>query len=182
MDAVRRAVVSFLLLALVGCSPGTRSGSEEPPSWDAPHARWVSDLKRFEKRNTYNEYSSVGDGGRWVVFNSHVRDRPDRIFMIDSKRGNVRQLDDSHDGAPRVAEGVRRWDLTDATPEITVDGRYVAFSSGFSNLVRHDDNAAVDVFVYDRITRKLKIASRSSDGRQVKLGSFMPAISANGED
>jgi Tol biopolymer transport system component len=171
-----------LLVALVGCTsaPSDSDGIGDP--WKAPAARWVSDLGRFDARYTYNEVSSVSDGGRWVVFASYVKTSPSRVFLMDTQRNRVRRIDDSFDGGPRTSEGVGRYNVAfDApNPQITPDGRFVVFSSAFSNLVRGDDNRAVDVFVYDRVTRRTRIVSRSNRGRQGNGDSSHPAISANG--
>jgi hypothetical protein len=37
-------------------------------------------------------------------------------------------------------------------PEVSADGRYVAFDSGASNLVPGDTNGALDVFLRDRMS------------------------------
>lgn len=171
-----------VLIALVGCTTAPASVPEVDEPWDAPPARLVSDLDRFEQRNTYNTTSSVSDGGRWVVFSSRVRDRPGRLFLVDTKRDRVRQVDDSFDGTTRTSEGVGRYNTSFAVqdPEITPDGRFVVFTSPFSNLVRADDNRAVDVFLYDRLARKTRVASRSSGGTQSNGDSRNPSISPSG--
>lgn len=51
-------------------------------------------------------------------------------------------------------------------PRISADGRYVSFSSEASNLVANDTNDVIDVFVYDRSTKKTIRASVSSDNKQ----------------
>lgn len=171
-----------VLIALVGCTTPPASVPAVDESWDAPPARWVSDLGQFEQRNTYNTISSVSDGGRWVVFASHVRDRPSRLFLVDTKRDHVRQIDDSFDGTTRTSEGMDRYNTSFAgqDPQITPDGRFVVFTSPFSNLVRADDNRAVDVFVYDRVARKTRVVSRSSGGAQSNGDSGHPSISPSG--
>ncbi len=171
-----------VLIALVGCTTPTASVPAVDRSWDAPPARWVSDLGEFEQRHTYNTSSTVSDRGRWVVFTSHVRDRPSRLFLIDTKRDRVRQIDVSFDGAPRTSEGVGRYNTSLAVqnPEITPDGRFVVFTSPFSNLVRADDNRMVDVFIYDRVARRTRVVSRSSGGTQSNGDSGQPSISASG--
>jgi Tol biopolymer transport system component len=65
-------------------------------------------------------------------------------------------------------------------PAISADGRYVAFTSGASNLVSGDTNGESDVFVRDRELGTTERVSVSSTGRQGNRGSFGPAISANG--
>jgi Tol biopolymer transport system component len=151
------------------------------PDWGSP-ARWVSDLGRFDRSNTYNEISSVSDSARWVVFTSRVKERPSRLFLVDTEHGRVRQIDISHDGSARTSEGVGRYNVAfyGGDPEITPDGRFVVFTSPFSNLVRRDDNRAVDVFVYDRVNRSTRLVSRSSSGAAADGDSYHPSISGGG--
>ena len=66
---------------------------------------------------------------------------------------------------------------------ITPDGRYVAFESFASNLVRGDTNGSVattDVFVRDRSAHRTYRVSLSSGGKQGNGYSSDPSISANG--
>ena len=77
---------------------------------------------------------------------------------------------------PRHADGNKRSEEA----AISVDGRYVAFSSKASDLVAGDANYASDVFVYDRQTGETKIISRRKDGRQANGDSDQPSISADG--
>lgn len=65
-------------------------------------------------------------------------------------------------------------------PVITPDGRFIAFESEASNLVRGDRNQGSDVFVYDTRRRKLVRASLTSDGVELTGQSRHPAISADG--
>ncbi len=69
------------------------------------------------------------------------------------------------------------------SPSISADGRYVAFTSGASNLVPNDSNGYIDVFVRDMLTDKTTLVSVGSDGRQLNIfeASLKPAISANGQ-
>lgn len=81
--------------------------------------------------------------------------------------------------------------FNDAAPALSVDGRYVAFSSLATNLVRFDPGNIDDIFVRDRDPdangvldefgrgRTVKI-SFSTDGTAGDAGSFHPAISRDG--
>src|SRR5436190_3414638 len=51
-------------------------------------------------------------------------------------------------------------------PSLSADGRYVAFDSQASNLVKGDTNNAIDVFVRDRLTGTTERDSVASDGAQ----------------
>ncbi len=66
------------------------------------------------------------------------------------------------------------------TPEVSADGRYVAFSSDASNLVPNDTNGVRDVFRYDTLTGKMRRISVASDGAQANGGSGFGAMSADG--
>jgi Tol biopolymer transport system component len=70
-------------------------------------------------------------------------------------------------------------------PALSANGRYVAFQSSATNLVRHDTNKLGDVFLRDRRTNKTTRVSVNSHGRQgggdrTNNGSNAPVISANG--
>jgi Tol biopolymer transport system component len=63
---------------------------------------------------------------------------------------------------------------------ISANGRYIAFSSGASDLVGNDTNSTTDIFVHDRVTKKTRRVSRRSNGAQGNGPSHSPSISANG--
>lgn len=66
------------------------------------------------------------------------------------------------------------------SPSLSADGRYVAFGSFSTNLVRGDDNNEGDVFVRDRQTGRTIRVSVNSAGGQGNSTSLNPAISADG--
>jgi hypothetical protein len=65
-------------------------------------------------------------------------------------------------------------------PQLSTDGRFVAFESFASNLVAGDTNGTVDVFVHDRQTGTTTRASVASDGTEANDASYYPSISADG--
>ncbi len=65
-------------------------------------------------------------------------------------------------------------------PSISADGRYVAFESGASTLVPGDGNNRSDIFVYDRQTGTIVLASVSSAEAAGNDGSWRPSLSADG--
>ena len=65
-------------------------------------------------------------------------------------------------------------------PAISDDGRYVAFTSGATNLVAGDTNAVNDIFVRDRVAGTTARVSISMGGAQANGGSDEPSISADG--
>ncbi len=93
--------------------------------------------------------ADISSDGRIVVFRSDatnfVADDTNAlqdIFVHDRVTGNTERVNIASDGAQ--ANGKSR------QPAISPGGRYVAFSSGASNLVAGDTNDTGDIFVHDR--------------------------------
>ena len=66
------------------------------------------------------------------------------------------------------------------TPDLSGDGRYVAFSSMADNLVASDTNSSEDIFVYDRQNCQTQRVSVSTGGDQANGDSFLPRFSTDG--
>ncbi len=65
--------------------------------------------------------------------------------------------------------------------QMSADARYVVFLSGATNLVPGDTNAAVDVFVHNRVTGTTERVSISSGGQQLEGGDLVTSgISSDG--
>ena len=95
---------------------------------------------------------SISGDGRYVAFKSKASNlvdndtngKPD-IFVHDRQTGLTERVNvDSSDG--QTTGGNSDW------PDISGDGRYVAFRSAASNLVDNDTNGQPDIFVHDRQT------------------------------
>jgi cysteine-rich repeat protein len=71
-------------------------------------------------------------------------------------------------------------DMSSTTSALSADGRFVAFVSGATTLVPGDTNAALDVFVRDRVTGTTERVSIASDGTQAAAQSATPSLSADG--
>jgi Tol biopolymer transport system component len=67
------------------------------------------------------------------------------------------------------------------SPDLSANGRMVAFSSRASNLVETDGNSAPDIFVYDRRRRRINRMSVNADRQEGDRGSFSPSLSATGK-
>lgn len=67
-----------------------------------------------------------------------------------------------------------------SSPTISADGRFVTFTSYANNLVAGDLNGFPDVFLHDRTTEQMTIASRHTGGIQGNGNSGNAAISADG--
>ncbi|MEU8082406.1 hypothetical protein AB0B57_02045 [Micromonospora sp. NPDC049101] len=67
-----------------------------------------------------------------------------------------------------------------SSPEVSADGRYIAFASYATNLVPDDTNQKSDIFVRDRFTGATERVSTTPNGTQADWESSDPAISADG--
>ncbi len=65
-----------------------------------------------------------------------------------------------------VSSGDAQGDGASSDASVTHDGRFIAFTSGATNLVVGDTNGHYDVFVHDRITGETERVSVSSGGAQ----------------
>jgi Tol biopolymer transport system component len=97
------------------------------------------------------------------------------VFVLDRTTGAIERV--SVDSA-----GVQGNDWSTG-PDMTPDGRFVAFSSEADNLVAGDGNFDLDVFVHDRVAHTTFRVSVRTDGTETGLerGSFNPSISAAGQ-
>jgi hypothetical protein len=65
-------------------------------------------------------------------------------------------------------------------PSVSDDGNLVAFISGATNLVASDNNGKFDIFVKNRSTKAVTLASKASDGTLGNDTSSAPFISGDG--
>jgi hypothetical protein len=65
-------------------------------------------------------------------------------------------------------------------PDISPDGRFIAYRSDAGDLVPGDTNGVSDVFLYDRLTGETKALSVSALGGTANGWSFAPQISRDG--
>jgi len=122
--------------------------------------------------------SAISADGRFVAFGSSATNLiaggnlPFGIFVHDRQTGTTEIVSVSSRG--RQGEGLS------SSPDISDDGRFVAFDSDAANLVRGDRNDITDVFRHDRLTGETVLVSVSSSGEQGDSSSHAPAISADG--
>jgi Tol biopolymer transport system component len=124
--------------------------------------------------------AGISGDGRYVVFVSdapnlvaHDTNGAADVFVRDRKLGRTVRVS--------VGSGSRQANAPSGFASISADGRYVAFTSGASNLVAHDTNHFADVFVRDLKTGLTTRVSVDNRGRQARRGgSSEPALSADG--
>ena len=122
---------------------------------------------------------SLSSDGRYIVFDSYLNDlvRGDQngdfdVFVHDRATGKTTCVSVSRFGSSCIGGA--------HIPEITPDGRYVAFGSFSSDVVAGDTNDLHDVFVRDLQTGKTTRVSVSSSGDQANAASGVGGISDDG--
>ncbi|MFN7874007.1 MAG: S8 family serine peptidase, partial [Pirellula sp.] len=120
----------------------------------------ISVAGRNEQGNDHSFTPFLSADGQFVSFASWASnlvsgDTNERIdiFVYNRQSQKIERVSVS-------SNGVQANDSSYA-PDISSNGRYVAFTSGASNLVYGDTNNVADVFVYDRQDRLLKSMSTS---------------------
>ena len=122
---------------------------------------------------------SISADGRYVAFASNatnlvLNDTNNRrdVFVRDLINHSTKRISIATGGG--AANGISYM------PEITGDGRYVAFASNATNLVAGDTNAKADVFVRDTVTKVTTRVSLTAGGGQGDGDSIRPSISTDG--
>jgi Tol biopolymer transport system component len=142
--------------------------------------RLVSVSSSGDQRRQGGYSPSISADGRFVVFTSSSSLVPgdtnfiDDVFVRDRQAGTLRRVSISSSGDQANDEPYGY------PASISADGRFVAFGSFATNLVPHDTNGDLDVFVRDRQAGTLRRVSISSSGDQANNGSHYPSISADG--
>ena len=175
MPRAMRRIAPFTMLVLV--LPGMDAARAERPSPIVTELVNLDDDGRQGRGHANRPV--VGDDGRLVAFVSGASNLvpgdtngDDDVFVRNRKRADTERVSVSSTG--RQANGESEGGTLSAT------GRFVAFSSYASNLVRGDTNRAADVFVHDRWEDKTIRVSISSSGRQGNDDSLGGVVSADG--
>ena len=124
---------------------------------------------------------AIGGAGRYLAFVSDAANLVPRdtnattdVFLRDVVAGRTQRVSVSSTGAQGNG-------FSFDYPAVSANGRYVAFISAGSNLVRGDTNMTEDVFVHDTLTGRTRRVSVSSTGTQGNGFSLTgPAMSRDG--
>lgn len=126
-----------------------------------------------------SSFPCITPDGRYVVFQSDATDLVvgdingvSDVFVRDLLLQTTTRV--SRDLVGGECDGGSR------LPSISADGRYVAFTSGATDLVSGDENGAADTFVRDLQFGTNERVSVDVDGNDPELGSWRPHISADG--
>src|SRR5438309_6076589 len=178
---MRRTAVAALAAAITVLVAAGSAGAQPAPGFtelDSVSSAGV-------QGNQDSELPAVSADGRFVAFSSlsdnlvpgDTNGAAD-IFVRDRLTGTTERVSTSSSGAQ--ANGSSGLLNGMGGPSISADGRYVAFDSETSNLVKGDTNGAIDVFVHDRLTGTTERVSVASDGTQGNGSSTDASISADG--
>jgi Tol biopolymer transport system component len=129
--------------------------------------------------------ASISGDGRFVAFWSFAStlvpgdtNGTSDVFVRDRVAGTTERV--SVDSRERQSAGGDQGGVLDTNfgrPVITPDGRFVAFASSATNLVKGDRNNTVDIFLRDRVagtTERVTMAGRKTEANSE---SSVPAIS-----
>ena len=111
--------------------------------------------------------AAVSGDGRYVVFRSAAANvvagqvdtnGTDDVFLFDRVADTMTLVSRSAAGSTTTGNG------SSFPAAVSVDGRYVLFSSTASDLTATDTNGARDVFLFDRVAETVTLVSRSTVG------------------
>ncbi|MCW2993332.1 MAG: hypothetical protein JWQ18_827 [Conexibacter sp.] len=94
------------------------------------------------------------------------------VYVVDVGTGAIKRVAEPSPGV--------RGDGSATSPALSGDGRWIAYSSGSTNLVAGDTNAKVDIFAENVATGGRERVSVRTDGGQTDLSSSGPAIDGDG--
>jgi Tol biopolymer transport system component len=146
--------------------------------------RRVSVASDGTQGNHFSDTPSISADGRYVAFTSYASNlvsgdtnNTSDIFVYDTVTNTTRRVSVASDGTQGNNHSLY--------PDISADGRYVAFKSYANNLVSGDTNDTQDfftqdIFVYDTVANTTRRVSVASDGTQGNFDSVSPSISADG--
>lgn len=128
--------------------------------------------------NHESRQGSISADGRFVAFNSDASNllagdtnNSSDVFVRDTRTGRTTLVSVGRNGPAN--QGAYQ-------PDISADGRQVAFTSGSTNLVAGDTNNVADIFVRDVDAGRTQRVSLTVGGHQSAYSSNDPAISADG--
>ncbi len=123
--------------------------------------------------------ASTSADGRFIAFHSAASNLiPDDtnnkqdIFVYDRQTNTMQRISISSNGEQADDYSLR--------PSISGDGRFVTYMSYAKNLVDHDHNHQLDVYIHDRENKTTELVSISTDGKAGNTKSMNPVISSDG--
>ncbi|MGZ8225827.1 MAG: hypothetical protein ACXWT3_04200 [Methylococcaceae bacterium] len=129
--------------------------------------------------NEFSAQPAISANGRFVAFFSGASNLVDQdtngypdVFVKDRTTGKTTRVSIGSTG--------EQGNNSSAFPNISADGRFVAFSSYASSLAPRDTKDFDDSFIHDRTTGQTTRISVTSEKKQGNNSSYYPAINADG--
>lgn len=129
--------------------------------------------------NGESRFPSISSDGRYIAFVSSATNlvngdtnSVEDVFLYDTQT-DITEL-------VSISSNEIQGNKSSFEPSMSADGRYVAFSSGATNLVNGDTNNHTDVFLRDRQSGTTQRISISSKGKPGDDDSNAPSISDDG--
>ena len=177
MKSLLRPVLGLVLIPL---TTGALPAATQPGIIER-----VSVASSGAEADSVSDMPAISADGRFVAFVSlasnlvpdDTNDASD-VFVHDRRTGTTERVSVSSRG--RQGDGNSGLVGVAGYPAISADGRFIAFPSDATNLVRGDTNNTTDVFVHDRLKGTTERVSVSNSGGQSDGFSEGPAISADG--
>ncbi|MDX2245013.1 MAG: DUF4347 domain-containing protein [Leptolyngbyaceae cyanobacterium bins.302] len=133
---------------------------------------------------------TISDDGRYVVFTSQATNlsgsdpnaAQEDVFLRDRTTGatilvSARYSAGTGDNSGSISGSGRSFN-----PVMSADGRYIAFTSAAADLVASDGNGStLDVFLWDRDTRRTTLISRGNSGESGQGDALGASISQDGK-
>ena len=180
-----KLLTTVTILTIIAFAPGqarTPGASGHDGSRDF---ELISVEQRRGQGNNDSDRASISADGRYVAFASLAENLvpgdtnfSSDIFVRDRATDRIERVS----VGPLGVEGNGNSGFLSllGAPDISADGRFVAFASEASNFVAGDVPGTADVFVRDRRTGTTELISRGTDGFPAGGGSVAPSISADG--
>jgi hypothetical protein len=174
-------ITSITSLGMSGFGGLASTGSNRADSIPSPlfSTTRVSVSSWGGQGNDASSNASISSHGRYVAFSSSASNLVSGdtngkgdVFVHDRQTSTTTRISMSSWGAQGNGYSLN--------PSISSNGRYVAFYSSATNLVKGDNNGKGDVFVHDRQTGETTPISVSSTGTHGNDDSGFASISADG--
>jgi hypothetical protein len=130
------------------------------------------------QENGDSDRISISANGRYVAFHSSATNLvagdtngAEDVFVRDRQNGTTERVSVGSNGAQGNGDSL--------FPSISADGRYVAFTSGATNLIPGGTNGTGDIFLRDRRLGTTELVSMGSGGAQGNSGSVLSTLSAD---
>jgi Tol biopolymer transport system component len=134
-----------------------------------------------------SQLPAISGNGRYVAFVSSAStlvagdtNGTSDVFVHDRATGVTERVSVDSKGRQSDGEADGVLDVNFGRPAITPDGRYVAFASSATNLVKGDKNNAVDIFLRDRLAGTTERVNTVGRKTVANAESSHPAISPDG--